>query len=109
MEKFGVENSKVHKFMNYDVLSVGFKYNMTDMMAAMGNVQLKKITFMHKEKKIAKFYFENLKKLPIIFQKNIKNRIHAYHLFVIVLNPKKHPRTKILKILNKKNWCYSSL
>ena len=102
-KRFGVENSKVHKFMNYDVLSVGFKYNMTDMMAAMGNVQLKKITFMHKErKKIAKFYFENLKKLPIIFQKNIKNRIHAYHLFVIVLNPKKHPRTKILKILNKK-------
>ena len=37
--------------MNYDVLSVGFKYNMTDMMAAMGNVQLKKITFMHKERK----------------------------------------------------------
>ncbi len=102
-KRFGVENSKVQKFMNYDVLSVGFKYNMTDMMAAMGNVQLKKIMFMHKErKKIAKFYFENLKKLPIIFQKNIKNRIHAYHLFVIVLNPKKHPRAKILKILNKK-------
>ena len=61
-----------------------------------------KITFMHKErKKIAKFYFENLK-TSNYFSKKYKNRIHAYHLFVIVLNPKKHPRTKILKILNKK-------
>ena len=65
------ENVKKKKFEHYDVSEIGFKYNMIDINAAMGIVQLNKI---QKHWKIRKNLFSLYKKklvgLPLIFQKN---------------------------------------
>ena len=76
---------------HYDIKEVGLKYNMIDINAAIGIVQLKKINNMLKEReKIVNFYRKNLIDLPIYFQEeggyNFKN---AHHLFTVILDNKK--------------------
>ena len=78
-------------YQHYDVKYVGLKYNLTDIMASMGIVQLKKIEKMWKKrKKIHDLYAKELKNLPVLLQGtkdyNYKN---AYHLFLIVLDKKR--------------------
>ena len=91
-------------YRHYRVVEAGFKYNMTDMTAAMGLVQLKKIILMWRERNlINKYYFKELKNLPIKFQTKTSTKIkHAHHLFVFILDSKKHDRSKIINLLNKK-------
>ena len=93
------------KFQHYDVTEIGFKYNMIDINAAMGIVQLKKIeNSWKKRKKFFEMYRKKLSNLPITFQefkdKNIK---HAYHLFLIVIdkNNTKKNRDDLLLFLKK--------
>ena len=95
------------KFQHYDVTEIGFKYNMIDINAAMGIVQLKKIeNSWKKRKKFFDMYRKKLSNLPITFQefkdKNIK---HAYHLFLIVIdkNNTKKNRDDLLLFLKKYN------
>ena len=73
----------------YEVLSPGFKYNLTDIAAAIGLEQLKKCeTFAAARKKIAATYNEAFAELPEIqiptCQANLE---HAWHLYVIQLRP----------------------
>ena len=73
----------------YEVLSPGFKYNLTDIAAAIGLAQLKKCdTFAVARKKIAVRYNEAFAELPEIqiptCQANLE---HAWHLYVIQLRP----------------------
>tara|TARA_B100001093_G_C26835573_1_gene1018174 strand:- start:1218 stop:2381 length:1164 start_codon:yes stop_codon:yes gene_type:complete len=84
------------KIYSYDVLEAGYKSNMTDIQAAMGIEQLKKINFFWKKrKKIFSTYQKKLKNLPIKFQNfNQKNNKHAYHLFVIQIDSKKTKQTR---------------
>ena len=69
---------------------------MTDMQAALGNSQLKKINlFTKKRKQIARTYNENFKKiknLEIPFED--KSISHSYHLYTILINFKKFKLTK---------------
>ncbi len=85
------ESVKKKKYEHYDVSEIGFKYNMIDINAAMGIVQLNKI---QKHWKIRKSLFNLYKKkligLPLKFQKiNFQNVKHAYHLFLLVIDKKK--------------------
>jgi dTDP-4-amino-4,6-dideoxygalactose transaminase len=89
------------KFQHYDVTEIGFKYNMIDINAAMGIVQLKKIeNSWKKRKKFFEIYRKKLSNLPVTFQefkeKNIK---HAYHLFLLV----KKNRDDLILFLKKCN------
>jgi perosamine synthetase len=73
----------------YEVLSPGFKYNLTDIAAAIGLEQLKKCdTFAAARKKIAARYNEAFAELAEIqiptCQANLE---HAWHLYVIQLRP----------------------
>ena len=95
------------KFQHYDVTEIGFKYNMIDINAAMGIVQLKKIeNSWEKRKKIFEIYRKKLSNLPVTFQefkgKNIK---HAYHLFLLVIdkNNTKKNRDDLILFLKKCN------
>ena len=97
----------LEKFEHYDVTEVGFKYNMIDINAAMGIVQLKKIEKSWlKRKKIFELYKKKLFNLPIITQifadKNIK---HAYHLFLLVIDKSKtkKKRDDLILFLKKYN------
>jgi|TARA_B110000495_G_C23025327_1_gene609173 dTDP-4-amino-4,6-dideoxygalactose transaminase len=95
------------KFEHYDVTEIGLKYNMIDINAAMGLVQLKKLdNCWIKRKKFFELYKKKLINLPIKTQefenKNIK---HAYHLFLIVIDKNKTKKNRDdLILFLKKNY-----
>ena len=63
-----------------------FNYRMTDIQAALGRSQLKKIDiFIKKRNQIASRYYEFLSGLPLKFQKIDKKIISSFHLFIIRL------------------------
>ena len=72
----------------YEVVETGYKYNMTDLNAALGIAQLKKLEWMwQKRKSIAKKYTAAFSTLDEIFTPPILNdRESAWHLYVIKLN-----------------------
>ncbi len=93
-------------YEHYDVTEIGYKYNMIDINAAMGIIQLKKLekNWMIR-KKLFYLYKKKLENLPIKFQKiEFKNIKHAYHLFLIVVDKNKtnKNRNDLIKFLNLK-------
>lgn len=71
----------------YEVEYPGFKYNMTDMQAALGLVQMKKLQSMQeKRESIAKIYNEAFSKIEgLITPYDNAENVHAWHLYVIRL------------------------
>jgi UDP-4-amino-4,6-dideoxy-N-acetyl-beta-L-altrosamine transaminase len=99
----GIERKKTSKkYSNskpwhYDLNSLGFNYRMTDIQAALGISQLKKIDkFILKRNQIADYYKKKLSK-KINFQHVKKNDKSTYHLFIITVDKK--VRNKIIKKL----------
>jgi len=74
----------------YDVIAPGYKYNITDIAAAIGMHQLKKAKwFSARRKQIAEKYNESFAELPVILPPNGNgSEIHAWHLYVIRLTDK---------------------
>ena len=72
----------------YEVVSPGFKYNFTDIQAALGLAQLKKIERMlDYRKKIFQMYNSAFKDNPLIKIYNIKkDRESAHHLYPILID-----------------------
>ncbi len=95
------------KFEHYDVTEVGLKYNMIDINAAMGLIQLGKLeSSWKKRKKIFELYKKKLSHLPIKTQNfSNKNIRHAYHLFLMVIDKKKtkKKRDDLILFLKKNN------
>jgi dTDP-4-amino-4,6-dideoxygalactose transaminase len=71
----------------YEVVSPGFKYNMTDVAASLGIHQLAKATAMQqKRQRMASVYNEALAGLPIVLPPTAPGgETHAWHLYVIRL------------------------
>jgi perosamine synthetase len=75
---------------DYEVVELGFKYNMTDMQAALGLVQLGRLEeFLTARARVATWYAEALANLPGV---EMLSRVpyparHAWHLLVIRLQP----------------------
>jgi len=91
----------------YEMDVLGFNYRITDLQAALGNSQLKKIDlFTKKRNKIANIYnknFKNLKNLKTPYKsKKVK---HTYHLYTVLINFKKINITKnnFMKLLLEKS------
>ena len=72
----------------YDITSEGYKYNMTDIQAAMGLCQLMKLNKQHEHRRnIAEIYQNELQKIPQIsppFVPENENE-HSWHLYIIQL------------------------
>lgn len=67
-------------------IDLGFNYRMTEIQAALGNSQLKRLDdYILKRKNIADIYRQELKALPLKFQSIHRERYSAHHLFVIRL------------------------
>jgi dTDP-4-amino-4,6-dideoxygalactose transaminase len=71
----------------YEVVAPGFKYNLTDIAAALGIHQLKKAErFQRRRAEIASIYNAGLADLPVILPPQPKHdEIHAWHLYAIQL------------------------
>ncbi|MFI3257503.1 MAG: DegT/DnrJ/EryC1/StrS aminotransferase family protein [Spirochaetales bacterium] len=73
----------------YDVVSAGYKYNLPDILAAMGREQLKKAdTLFYKRKKIAEYYNEAFKSYDFL-QCPPDGDGNAWHLYLLRIRPEK--------------------
>jgi dTDP-4-amino-4,6-dideoxygalactose transaminase len=72
---------------HYEVVAPGFKYNMTDVAAAMGRVQLRRIgAFLERREQLAQRYFDGLKGLPLTLAPRAQQGdTHAWHIFAVRL------------------------
>ena len=78
----------------YQQLELGFNYRMSDLHAALGLSQLKRLTgFVLKRKKIAEIYNQQLSELPIILPQQLIATDSAWHLYIIQLELDKIDKT----------------
>jgi len=100
------KNGNVNQWY-YEMDELGHNYRITDIQAALGNSQLKKIDkFTKARRKIAKLYDKGFSKNKYIkVSKVSKNVQHAYHLYTILINFKKirKSRNEIMKKLRDIN------
>ena len=81
-KRFGDEGYK-----HYLVMEAGFKYNMTDMQAALGLGQLKKVAaYWERRREIWERYMDALSPLPLTLPAPVEeNTRHGHHLFTILV------------------------
>lgn len=91
----------------YEITDLGFKYNMTDVAAALGIVQLKEANlFWNRRIEIARTYRKELSNIPgLKLPPEDENGIHSWHLFRIEIDPKdtRVDRDGLAKSLNEMN------
>ena len=77
--------SRVGASWSYDIVAPGFKYNLTDLAAAIGLAQLERVyEFQACREAIAERYLQHLADLPIDLPARApENGLHAWHLFPI--------------------------
>lgn len=91
MRLHGIDRDAFDRFRSktpawyYEVVAPGFKYNMTDIAAAMGLVQLGRLDgFKKRREKLAARYHRALKGLPLVLPApGDAGDQHAWHLYVI--------------------------
>jgi dTDP-4-amino-4,6-dideoxygalactose transaminase len=91
MRLHGIDRDAFDRFQSkkpawyYEVVAPGFKYNMTDIAAAMGIHQLKKLPgFLDRRRYLSKRYFDSLADLPLTLPvDDVDGGSHSWHLFVI--------------------------
>ena len=73
----------------YEIVAPGFKYNLTDIAAAIGIHQLRKADeFRASRARVASLYRQRLEAVEeIILPIEAPDRVHAWHLFVVRLRP----------------------
>jgi perosamine synthetase len=69
----------------YDINDLGYNYRLTEVQAALGISQLKRLPMANQKRmSIARCYDENLQNIPGIVHPFVKeNRTHVYHLYVL--------------------------
>jgi perosamine synthetase len=72
---------------HYEIIAPGFKYNLTDIAAAIGLHQLRKADRMHQRRtQIAQLYSEQLSDVDeLVLPQALPDRIHSWHLYSIRL------------------------
>jgi perosamine synthetase len=102
-----VRHNSSKPYLLPDFKMLGFNYRMTDLQAAVGIVQLKKLKSFIKERHAwAEYYTENLKDIPWLRPQAIPDYItqHAWQAYVCYVDPDKAPmsRNDIMDILQQK-------
>jgi dTDP-4-amino-4,6-dideoxygalactose transaminase len=80
-------------FCHYDVTSAGFKYNMTDLHAALGLSQLQRIdSCWTRRRALWRQYAQGLRHLPLSLPPDPPaGATHAYHLFTVLIDSERLP------------------
>jgi len=92
-------------FWYYEQQALGFNYRMSDISAALGISQLKRMSFFVKKRnQIAKRYYKLLSNLPVVLPKINKYNISSFHLFIVLIDFNKVSKSynKIFTNLRKK-------
>jgi len=91
----------------YEVIEAGFKYNMTDLAAALGLPQLAKIEeHWRQRERVWSQYNEQLKELPLLLPPSTEpDSRHAYHLYtpLLMLEELRVGREEIIAALEAEN------
>jgi dTDP-4-amino-4,6-dideoxygalactose transaminase len=94
-------------YKHYSVVDHGFKYNMTDMQAALGIHQLPRVlNYRQRRQEIWNRYMEELADLPVGLPAPVgRDEEHAYHLFTIRARPELTgmDRDAVLRALHERN------
>jgi dTDP-4-amino-4,6-dideoxygalactose transaminase len=94
MKSHGIDRNAFDRFQGnrnrsweYDVLAAGYKYNLSDVLSAIGTVQLAKAEDMNKKRvKIAETYNEYFKGLPLRTLQSENNKFESsWHIYSIDL------------------------
>lgn len=94
----------------YEQQSLGYNFRISDIQASLGINQLRRIDLMVKKRnKIAKKYRNDLKTLPLKFQKIDKVFFSSFHLFIIRLKENNKEIHKKLFIYLRKNNIFVNL
>mgnify|MGYP001445890346 CR=1 FL=1 len=105
ISKDGWNRFKLGNSWEYDISDLGFKYNMTDFSASIGNWQLKFYKkWLLRRQNIIEKYFDGFKSIEGITLPNINFSHHACHLFIIRVNENKWSidRNDIIKEINSR-------
>jgi dTDP-4-amino-4,6-dideoxygalactose transaminase len=101
-KRYGLEGYK-----HWETLSAGFKYNMSDIQAALGLAQLPKLeTFWDRRRAITKAYDDAFASMPEIGRLEVKDDVQSsHHLYVILLRTEQLSRTRdeVLDALQQEN------
>jgi UDP-4-amino-4,6-dideoxy-N-acetyl-beta-L-altrosamine transaminase len=74
----------------YEQLDLGFNYRMTDVQAALGSSQLRRLPSLHARRvELAARYDKLLADLPVITRSTPTDRVSALHLYVIEIDPQR--------------------
>jgi dTDP-4-amino-4,6-dideoxygalactose transaminase len=92
----------------YDIEEPGYKYNMFDIQAALGLIQLKRLPKMQKRREnIANMYNEAFSSIDAVELPQIANYTtnHSWHLYIIKINSEKLTidRNRFIEELNNRN------
>ncbi|MCK4524840.1 MAG: DegT/DnrJ/EryC1/StrS family aminotransferase [Candidatus Andersenbacteria bacterium] len=94
-------------YKHYQVVSIGYKYNMMDLQAAIGIHQLPRVKkYWKRRQEIWNRYNEAFKDLPVFIPANIEpNTKHAYHLYTLLIDIDnlKITREQFLDEMTKRN------
>jgi len=90
----------------YDVLELGYKYNITDIQSALGIAQLNKLEFMwERRKRIAEIYTKHFSEVEELIPYRVKkDRVSSWHLYPLKLNLEalKIDRNRFMEELKKR-------
>lgn len=94
MRLHGIDRDAFRRFQGdssawrYDIIAPGFKYNLTDIAAALGRKQLARAFDMRERRaEIASLYLDELRDLPLELPPGAPDGdLHAWHLFPVRLN-----------------------
>jgi UDP-4-amino-4-deoxy-L-arabinose-oxoglutarate aminotransferase len=92
---------------SYDIMEPGYKYNMPDLLAALGLAQLDRWKALNaRRQELARLYLDGLQGLPGLDLPKVPlyDHVHAWHLFIIKIND--YSRDKFMKKLASCNIGY---
>lgn len=104
----GISRNPRHRLLNrkfpwyYEKLELGNHYRMTDIQAALGRSQLKRIRhFQGKREKIAATYKEKLAQYPLDLPRLTHGARSSWHLYPVCISGKKDYRNKVMSRLRR--------
>ena len=114
LRSHGIERKKKYKkkYWQYDIVDYSLNFRLSDINAALGFSQLKKLNnFILKRNQLARIYDINFRKLNHLIKplEQSKFVISSFHLYIVLIkfNKLKINKEQLIKLLNKKKYIHN--